>query len=325
MCAPHWRQKSMTTNNWKLTLAYDGTAFHGWQVQPGGKTIQGTLSDAITAVAGERVLPQGAGRTDAGVHAAGQVASFALAAPIPPGNFLRALNRVLPAAIRVLAAEKAAPDFHARHRAGGKIYQYRVFHGPVCSPFLAPYVACSRWPLDLGAMQQAAKAILGEHDFSSFAASDPDRGARLAKEEHRSTTNTFDLDAPMSQTASNLRRIDDSQWVCESLCGESPTALDALAKVYPHAPDREQNRENCTQIFTYTICGNGFLHHMVRNLVGTFLEVGRGRIAAADILRIMHGRDRTLAGPTAPAAGLCLMKVLYWNDKPILRTGFEMK
>ncbi|MGC1783028.1 MAG: tRNA pseudouridine synthase A [Acidobacteriaceae bacterium] len=301
----------MTTNNWKLTLAYDGTAFHGWQVQPGGKTIQGTLSDAIAIVAAERVLPQGAGRTDAGVHAAGQVASFALAAPIPADNFLRALNRVLPSAIRVLSAEKTAPDFHARHSSVSKVYRYRVFHGPVCSPFLAPYVACSRWPLDMEAMQRAAKEILGEHDFTSFAASDPDRAARLADENDAGTSQSAasDLGAPRSPSVSNIRRIDESQWSCEPLCGAS--ALDVRAELNLRAHDSEQDRESCAQIFTYTIRGNGFLHHMVRNLVGTFLEVGRGRIAAADIPRILNGRDRTLAGPTAPANGLCLMKVLY--------------
>ena len=188
---------------WKLTLAYDGTDFHGWQVQRDAAaqetapdtasaglltatiqgtptaTIQGTLSRAIAAVTGEHVLPQGSGRTDAGVHAAAQVASFPLTANIPAGNLQRALNRVLPPSIRILAVEPAAPDFHARHSARGKIYRYRIFEGGVCSPFFARYVACSRWRLDLGAMQRAAEMILGEHDFSSFAAHDPDRATRL--------------------------------------------------------------------------------------------------------------------------------------------------
>ncbi len=236
MCAGPWRQESMTTNNWKLTLAYDGTAFHGWQVQPGGKTIQGTLSDAIAIVAAERVLPQGAGRTDAGVHAAGQVASFALAAPIPADNFLRALNRVLPSAIRVLSAEKTAPDFHARHSSVSKVYRYRVFHGPVCSPFLAPYVACSRWPLDMEAMQRAAKEILGEHDFTSFAASDPDRAARLADENDAGTSQSAasDLGAPRSPSVSNIRRIDESQWSCEPLCGASVADVRAELSLRVH-------------------------------------------------------------------------------------------
>ena len=303
----------MTTSNWKLALAYDGTTFRGWQVQPGGKTIQGTLSDAIVAVTGERVLPQGAGRTDAGVHAAGQVASFTLAAAIPADNFLRALNRVLPSAIRVLTAEKTAPDFHARHSSVGKVYRYRVFQGTICSPFLAPYVACSRWPLDVEAMQTAAKEILGEHDFTSFAASDPDRTARLAEENNSGTSQraASDPDPSRSPALSNIRRIEHSQWSCEALCSASPLALDVPSEIHSDASDCEQGGESCARIFTYTVHGNGFLHHMVRNLVGTFLEVGRGRIAPADLPRILNGRDRSLAGPTAPAAGLCLMKVLY--------------
>jgi tRNA pseudouridine(38-40) synthase len=170
---------------WKLTLAYDGTEFHGWQIQPGRPTIQGTLEDAIASVTGEQVLPQGSGRTDAGVHAWGQVASFPLRAAIPAENLQSALNRILPGAIRVLSAEKVTAEFHARHSAIGKIYQYRIFHGRICSPFLARYVACCRWPLNMEAMQQAAEAILGEHDFTSFAASDPDRSARAESEHGR--------------------------------------------------------------------------------------------------------------------------------------------
>ncbi len=308
-------RKSMREIVWKLTLAYDGTMFHGWQIQPGAATIQGTLGDAIAAVTGERVLPQGAGRTDAGVHAVGQVASFPLAAPIPAENFQSALNRVLPSAIRILTAEPALPDFHARHSSVGKIYRYRVFRGRTCSPFLAPYVASSRWQLDLQAMQQAAQHILGEHDFTSFAASDPDRTARLAGETHSEAA--VDADAP-----SNIRRVDYSQWECASLHSTLPGTLDELNitsetsfknRVGEFSEDRSvlDDRESAPRIFTYTIRGNGFLHHMVRNLVGTFLEIGRGRIAASDIPQILAGRNRALAGPTAAAGGLCLMKVLY--------------
>ncbi len=276
--------------NWKLTLAYDGTEFHGWQVQQNDlatPTIQGTLSAAIQAVTGERVLPQGSGRTDAGVHAAAQVASFALAAPIPAENLQRALNRILPAAIRILAAEPAPADFHARHSAVGKVYRYRIFQGSVCSPFLARYVTCSRWPLDFEAMQTAARAILGEHDFTSFAALDPDRAARVKDREARD---------------SNIRRIDGSQWVSAAL---------PCSSVNPFAEQDFSVSESVGQIFTYTVRGNGFLHHMVRNLVGTFMEIGRGRLAPSAMGEILHSRDRALAGPTAPARGLCLVEVLY--------------
>ncbi len=278
----------MDKTTWKLTLAYDGAEFHGWQIQPDTlnmPTIQAALADAIAAVTGERVLPQGAGRTDAGVHAVGQVASFSLAAPIPAENLQRALNRVLPAAIRVLATQTAATDFHARHSAIGKIYRYQVSLGPVCPPFLARYVACPRWSLDPVAMQQAAQLVLGEHDFTSFAASDPDRASRLR--ESASSRNERASAHP------NVRRIDESIW--------------SMTRLQPSFPSFDSEAE----ILTYSVQGNGFLHHMVRNLVGTFLDVGRGHVPPQAIGAILAGRDRTLAGPTAPASGLCLMQVLY--------------
>ena len=277
---------------WKLTLAYDGTDFHGWQIQPGRPacgipmpTIQGALAAAIAAVTGERVLPQGSGRTDAGVHAASQVASFALTVPIPAENLNRALNRALPPSIRVLETEPASPTFHARHSAVGKLYRYRIFQGAVCSPFLARYVAGCHWQLDIAAMQQAAQAILGEHDFTSFAAHDPDRTAR-------GQPATGDL------IAANVRRIDLSHWSCTSA---GP----------PWTEEAPGSANTDALLLTYEVRGNGFLHHMVRNLVGTFQEVGRGRIPPSAIAEILAARDRSRAGPTAPASGLCLMQVLY--------------
>ncbi len=141
-------------------------------------TVQGTLADAIERITGERVLPQGSGRTDAGVHALGQVASFALAAAIPAANFHRALNRALPASIRVLETASVSPDFHARHHAVGKRYEYRIFRGEICPPWISRYVYALNWPLDLDAMREAAAMVVGEHDFASFAASDPDLAQR---------------------------------------------------------------------------------------------------------------------------------------------------
>lgn len=308
------------STNWKLTLAYDGAEFHGWQLQPGKPTIQGVLADAVTSVTGQRVLPQGSGRTDAGVHAWGQVASFPLAAAIPAENLRRALNRILPAAIRILSAEQAPAEFHARHSAVGKVYQYRIFHGRVCSPFLARYVTCCRWPLDLAAMQRAAEAILGQHDFTSFAASDPDRAARVAAEP--SSTNAYRCDVAEAgewyerkPTCSNLRCIEQSEWRQEIPSSSFPDALSAIPAEGNTEPSTDpftnEVTDRAAEIFTYTVRGNGFLHHMVRNLVGTFLEIGRGRVPAADMPGILAGRDRSLAGPTAPANGLCLMKVFY--------------
>jgi len=167
--------------HWKLVLAYDGTPYHGWQVQPGLATVQGALSDAVHRTTGERVLPQGSGRTDAGVHALGQVASFALEAAIPAENLHRALNRCLPASIRVLAVEEVGENFHARHSAVSKTYEYRIFPlhpESICSPMLAPFVWPCPWRLDVGLLNEAARHILGEHDFTSFAASDPELAER---------------------------------------------------------------------------------------------------------------------------------------------------
>ena len=247
--------------NLKLLLAYDGTDFAGWQVQPESATIQGTLASAVGRVTGEKVLPQGSGRTDAGVHALGQVATFAIQSSIPVENLVIALNDVLPAAIRVLEAAEMPPEFHARKAARAKTYRYRMYREPICPPFLARYVWHYPYPLDEGWMQQAASTIIGEHDFTSFAAVDPERG----KEE----------------AGSNVRQIFSSSW------------------------------ERHADEFVYTVRGNGFLHHLVRNLVGTFVLAGKGTLKPSDMTRILEARLRSAAGATAPAKGLYLVSVEY--------------
>jgi tRNA pseudouridine38-40 synthase len=272
---------------WKLTLSYDGTAFHGWQVQPGLPTIQGTLAAALAHVTGETVLPQGSGRTDAGVHALGQVASFSLAAPLPPENLLRALNRALPPSVRVLSVETAPPGFHARHSACGKIYEYRLFESNnrqlICSPFLAPYVWDCRWPLALEPMQQAAELLLGTHDFTSFAAADPDLTTREASS--RREREARNGKTPVSATVTN-----------------APNPIKMITRSNVH---REAG------LLVFRIAGSGFLHHMVRNLMGTLVEIGRGAMAVDHLPRILTARDRALAGPTAPPNGLFLVHVDY--------------
>jgi len=251
--------------HWKIILTYDGTPYNGWQIQPTLPTIQGVLAGAIHHVTGEEVLPQGSGRTDTGVHALGQVATFTLTVPIPPSNLHHALNRALPPSIRVLSVEAVPPDFHARHNALRKTYEYRIFPGArICSPMLAPFVWACHHDLDLQALQQAAAHILGDHDFTSFAASDPD----LATRNH-------------PHPAANTRTILHSAW---------------------------RQHEN---LLLYRITGSGFLHHMVRNLVGTFVEAGLGRISSDAIPAILAARDRSAAGPTAPAPGLFLFEVEY--------------
>jgi tRNA pseudouridine38-40 synthase len=263
-----------TMTNWKIILSYDGTAFSGWQVQPGRPTVQGTIAAALERLTGERVLPQGSGRTDAGVHALGQVASFGMEAPIPAEKLMRALNRTLPESVRVLGAEIVGAEFHARHSAVRKTYEYRIFargvdaersgEGRVCSPFVARYAWDCRWALQVEPMTRAAAMLCGTHNFSSFAASDPDRTQRLGN------------------------------------AGPNPVKTIFVSEV---------RREG--EVLRYRVDGTGFLHHMVRNVVGTLVEVGRGALAPEEMERILAAQDRTAAGPTAPAQGLFLESVEY--------------
>jgi tRNA pseudouridine38-40 synthase len=247
--------------NIKLVLAYDGSEFCGWQVQPYAISIQGTLASAIGRITGEKVLPQGSGRTDAGVHALAQVASFAIESPIPAENLVKALNDILPPAIRILEAAETPPDFHARKSAQGKTYRYRIYRGAICPPFQARYVWHYPYPLDEEAMSRAASYFVGEHDFTSFAAADPER----------------DREAGIP----NVRSISKSE----------------CAKV--------------GQELLYEVRGNGFLHHMVRNIVGTLILVGKGRLQAEDVSRILVKRNRAAAGATVPPNGLYLVSVEY--------------
>jgi tRNA pseudouridine38-40 synthase len=248
--------------NLKLMLSYDGSDFAGWQVQPDAVTVQGTLASAIGRITGEKVLPQGSGRTDAGVHALAQVVTFVTESSVPTANFVKALNDVLPASVRVLEVQEVAANFHARHSALAKTYRYRIYRAAVCPPFLSRYVWHYPYPLEEHAMARAAELVEGEHDFTSFAAVDPERGRDSAP-------------------VSNMRRIFSSNW-------------------------ERQGDE-----FVYTVRGSGFLHHMVRNLVGTFILVGKGTLQPEDVTRILEARSRSTAGATAPAGGLYLVNVEY--------------
>jgi tRNA pseudouridine38-40 synthase len=289
--------------HWKLILAYDGTPYNGWQIQPNLPTVQGTLAQAIHRVTGETVLPQGSGRTDTGVHALAQVATFSLTVPIPAANLHRALNRALPASIRVLSVEAVPEDFHARHSALRKTYEYRILSGGnedrICSPMLAPYVWACRLPLNLEILQQAATHILGTHDFTSFAASDPDLTTRNRANENESAGAT---------------RPDSRTCVFEPIT--NPTTSIDTSSIAISAPDNIRTIHHSTwhqheDLFIYRITGSGFLHHMVRNLVGTFVEAAANRISADEIPAILAARDRSAAGPTAPASGLFLVEVEY--------------
>ena len=269
------------SRNLKVTLAYDGTDFNGWQIQPAQPTIQGTLADCIRRITGEDVLPQGSGRTDAGVHALGQVASFAVESPIPERGLMTALNDTLPDAIRVLSVEQVDAAFHARHCAKAKTYQYRIFRDDVCPPFVTRYVFHDPYPMNEEAVIQATQNIVGTHDFTSFAASDPDRSARIAAAQIPTQPKEGWRGRPADIPPSNVRTIHSALW----------------------ARSREE--------FIFTVRGDGFLHHMVRNIVGTLLQVGKGSLRVDDIAHILECRDRSAAGPTATARGLYLVSVEY--------------
>jgi tRNA pseudouridine38-40 synthase len=257
--------------NLKLLIAYDGTDFAGWQIQPAAHTIQGSISDAIQRVIGEHAIIHGSGRTDAGVHALGQVASFVTESPIPAPNLVIALNDILPTSIRVFSAEEVAEDFHPRKSAKAKTYRYRLYRESVCPPFVARYVYHHPWPLDEQGMCAAAAELTGKFDFTSFAAVDPDRLRRISAAEDS------DEEAP-----SNVRTI------YSSVIGRQGPEL------------------------VYEVRGSGFLHHMVRNMVGTLLLVGKGTLSPDDIGKIIDAESRSAnPGATAPASGLALVSVEY--------------
>lgn len=242
--------------NYKLILAYDGTRYHGWEKKTGQDTIQGKVEGVLSRLAGGEVRVDGAGRTDAGVHARGMAASFRLERDIPPEEVRDYLNRYLPEDIAALEVREAAPRFHARLRAAGKTYRYTCYVGRAKPVFDRKFVTVLEREPSLPAMERAAALLLGEHDFRSFCGN-----PRMKK--------------------STIRRVD------------------AI---------RIRRRGD---YLTFEVHGNGFLQHMVRILVGTLLEVGAGRREPESMTALLEARDRSLAGPTAPARGLCLMSVDY--------------
>jgi tRNA pseudouridine38-40 synthase len=249
----------------KLTIAYDGTDFHGWQVQSSKPTIQGEIAHVLGRLTQERVALHGAGRTDAGVHALGQVASFKTLSPLSAGEFQRALNALLPETIRILGVEEVGPTFHARWSARGKTYRYRIYRGKVVPPMIWRYVLHYPFPLDEEAMKGGAARFVGMHDFASFAAS----------------TGSEDED----QVRSTEREIFSAE----------------LAR----STDNEE--------LVFTVSGRSFLRFMVRKMVGSLLEIGRGKLTPDDVDRLYELKDRSKSGPTAPAQGLVMVAV--WHDE----------
>lgn len=243
----------------KITLSYDGTEYHGWQVQPGLPTIQGTLERVLGEIEGQPVAVAGSGRTDAGVHALEQTAAFTFFNPIPLDNLIRAVNRLLPADIRVLSAIETAPAFHPRFDAIAKTYEYRIWRDPICPPFDRKYVWHFPYPLDEGAMKDAASRFAGTHDFTAFAAADEKDALGASK-----VRTVFS-----SETGRN-----GSRWV-------------------------------------YRVRGSGFLKHMVRNLVGGLIEVGRGNRTPEDLAELLNPDIGRKLGQAAPSRGLFLINVEY--------------
>ncbi len=243
----------------RITLSYDGTEFHGWQIQPDVLTIQGVVERAVGEIEGAPVDVTASGRTDAGVHALAQVAAFNLANPIPADNLRRAMNRLLPASIRILETAEAPAGFHPRHDAIAKTYEYRIFRGEVCPPFERRYVHHHPYPLDVERMAALAPVLEGEYDFSAFAAAD-------------------DKDA---LGRSKVRTIFSS---------------------------RVEVRDE--RIY-YRVRGSGFLKHMVRNIVGSLLEAGKGNLDEAGLRALLTPGCAGKGGPTSPASGLFLIGVEY--------------
>jgi tRNA pseudouridine38-40 synthase len=247
----------------KLTIAYDGTDFHGWQIQAEKPTIQGEIVNVLRRLTQEHVYLHGAGRTDAGVHALGQVGSFRTQAALSAEEFQRALNALLPQTIRIVGAEEVGPDFDARWSARGKTYRYRLYRGKVVPPMIWRYVLHYPFPLDEDAMRDAAARFAGTHDFASFAAS-------TGSEE------------------------DDK---------ERSTEREIFSTQLMRSADNEE--------LVFTVHGRSFLRYMVRKMMGTLLDVGRGKLKPDDIDRLYELRDRSKSGPTVPPQGLVMVEVQH--------------
>lgn len=252
----------MTLTNFKITVEYDGSDFHGWQRQKHDRTIQAEIEEALARIVGQRVAVIGSGRTDAGVHALGQVANFQCATRLNATVIQKALNSLLPNAIVVKMCQQAHPGFHARYDAKSKTYRYRIYNHPIPVAIDRQYAWHVRHPLDLKSMHAAAEVLIGPHDFTAF------EGAG----------------SPRSHTIRHVFRA-------------------------------QLKEENMTGSLAFDIEANGFLRFMVRNIVGTLVQVGCGKISMKRFTTILHSKDRQQAGATAPPHGLFLVEVSY-DEKP---------
>ena len=253
--------------SFKIVVAYDGTDYVGWQRQANGVSIQGLIEEALRAIAGCAVAVAGAGRTDSGVHALGQVASFTIERALSADAVVRALNAHLPEAVRIMSADEVPPAFHPRFDAIAKTYRYRIWNGEVVSPFERRYAWHVTGALDVDGMAAAARLVEGEHDFAAFQATGSD-------------------------VATTARHVTSS----------------LVARPFGSLGIEGSKDE---PLIVYEITGAGFLRHMVRTIVGSLVEVGRGRQPVKWMAAVLASRDRAAAGPTAPAAGLFLVRVDY--------------
>lgn len=254
----------VTVRRLKIKLAYDGTAYHGWQVQAGQETIQGILQQILTSLDHESVLVAGSGRTDAGVHALAQVAAFTLHNPMPADNLQQAMNRLLPRDIRVLEVEETYADFDPRRDAIAKTYEYRLVRTPICSPFDRRYAHHHPYPLDEALMIRLAPILEGTHDFSALTASDPRDALGYSK----------------------------------------------VRTIFSSSLERASDR------LIYRVRGSGFLKHMVRNIVGTLIEAGKGNLNETRLRAILEPGYPGKSALRAPACGLFLVSVEYGIRDP---------
>jgi len=258
-----------------LTVSYDGTAYSGWQIQPGKETIEGVLNRCIGELTGETVEVTGASRTDSGVHALGNIAVFDTESSIPAEKFSYALNRRLPEDIRIQGSEEVAADFHPRRCSSRKTYEYRIYNAPFALPVNRLYSYFTYVPLDVGLMNRAAAYLVGEHDFKSFC-------------------------SVGTQAQTTVRQIDSAQVWEESVIGIGSAA-------------EERHTARAGREIVIRVAGRGFLYNMVRIIAGTLMEVGRGKMPPERIEDILAACDRQAAGPTAPACGLTLVGYEFLN------------
>ena len=290
-----------------LTVAYDGTRYHGWQIQPNKETIESVLNRCLSSLLGEKTEVIGASRTDAGVHALGNVAVFDTESRIPADKISYALNRSLPEDIRIQKSQEVAPDFHPRRCSSRKTYEYRIYCAPFPLPTKRLYAHFTYVPLDVALMRQAAAYLVGEHDFKSFCSVD-------------------------SQAETTVRRIDSIQVIADgSPCGAAGVQSlnagvqeTAMGVQSLDAGMQETTADGCVQAgcmadgvdhigqeIVIRVSGNGFLYNMVRIIAGTLMEAGRGHIPPERMQDILDARDRQASGPTAPACGLTLAGIEF--------------